>query len=378
MKLISPKTVLALTLFFALSACKKEKKQDAVSPEPTPNPTPAYDIPTSYNFSNANYTASVQRLAMLGELTTYIRSTHTTTSPTQPTISATKMQNMFVNAASQFTDVTLNTSGIQLKDQTSNTFSQITDLEAGFVEAEAASITSAANPTVSTASSGVKGKLVSPARAILVNANGFEYKEMCEKGIMGTLFYAKAMSIMNTIGSFDNSTVTNSMTAQEKAWDEAFGYFGVPTTFPTSTVGLKNWGSYCNSVDVAIGSNTTIMNAFLKGRAAISNKDNTGRDEAKAVVMNTWEKVAAAKCISYLKGAKTNLTDQATMFHNLSEGYGFVQGFRYNPAKTISDADIAILMGYFGTNLYNITVTNMDNAIAKLESVFSLNASLIP
>jgi hypothetical protein len=378
MKLVSPITILALTLVLGLSSCKKKNEEPAPEPIPAPAPTPSYTIPTSYNFSNTNFTTSTQRIAMLGELTGYIRSTHTTTAPTQPTISATKMQNLFINAASQFTDVTLSTSGIQLKDQTSNLFSLITELEASYVEAEAASITSAANPTVSTASSGTKGKLISPARAILVNANGFEYKEQTEKGIMGGLFYSQAMLILNNISTFDNITVTNNITAQEKAWDEAFGYFGVPVTFPTSTVGLKNWGSYCNSVNVAIGSNTTIMNAFLKGRASISNKDNTGRDEAKAVVMATWEKVAGAKCISYLKGAKNNLTDQATMFHNLSEGYGFVQSFRYNPSKTISDADITVLMGYFGSNLYNITVSNMDNAIAKLETVFTLNASLIP
>ncbi|MBL7900809.1 MAG: DUF4856 domain-containing protein [Bacteroidia bacterium] len=366
----------SIALLFSLSSCKKDTKEP--EPSPAPNPTPSYTVPTTYTFSNADFSSSSQRIAMLGEITTYLRSTHTTTAATQPTLSAQKLKNMYANAASAFNDAALNASGLQLKDKTGNAFSFITELEAAFDEAEPASLFSAANPTTTTASNGVKGKLVSPSRAILVNAQGFEYKELAEKGIMGAVFYFQAMSLLNNISGFDNSTAVNNITAQEKAWDEAFGYFGVPVSFPTSTVGLKNWGSYCNSVNSAIGSNTLIMNAFLKGRAAISNKDNTARDEAKAVVVATWEKVAAAKCISYLKGAKNNLSDAATLHHNLSEAYGFVTGFRYNAQKTISDADIMTLLNYLGTNLYQLNSANLDLAISKLETVFALNAALIP
>lgn len=377
MKKFTYLSVLAVTTLLTFSSCKKDTKEP--EPQPTPEPTPAYTIPTTYDFANASSTVtSTQRISMLGELTTYLRSTHTTTAATQPTISAQKLKDMYVNANSQFTTVGLSSSGIQLKDKTGNAFSFATTLEASFDGAEPASIISAANPTITTASSGVKGKLISPSRAILVDANGFEYKELAEKGIMGAVFYYQAISLLSTIGSLDNSTIINGSTAQEKAWDEAFGYFGVPAAFPTNTVGLKYWGSYCNSVNVAIGSNATIMNAFLKGRAAISNKDNTGRDAARDIVIATWEKVAAAKCISYLKGAKTNLSDQATLHHNLSEGFGFVTSFQYNPSKTISNADINLLLSYFGTNLYDLQTSNLDLAISKLETVFGLNAALIP
>jgi hypothetical protein len=379
MKKIKYLPLLALAALVSLSSCKKEKgPEPEPEPEPTPAPvTPSYTVPTSYNFTNTNFTSSTQRLSMLGEMVTYIRTTHTT-SVSQPTLSAQKLKDMYSNAGSPFADAALNSSGIQLKDKTSQTFTFATALESYFDDAQPASITAAANSSVTTASSGVSGKLVSPARAILVNGNGFEYKELTEKGLMGALLYSQAMTNLSTISSLDNSTITNSMTAQEKAWDEAFGYFGVPVTFPTTTVGIKYWGSYCNSVNVAIGSNTTIMNAFLKGRAAISAKDNTARDEAKAVIMATWEKVAAAKCISYLKGAKNNLSDPATLHHNLSEGYGFVLSFRYNSNKIISDADITTLLGYFGTNLFNLNTANLDLAISKLETVYGLNASLIP
>ncbi len=377
MKKIFYVPILALLLLSILTNCKKESTEPAVEETPT-STTPSYTIPTTYNFSNVNFAISAQRLSMLGELVTYLRSTHTTTAATQPTISAQKMKDMFSNLNSAFTEASLNTSGIQLKDKTSNAFNYQTELEANFDDAQLASIASAVSPTVTTASSGVRGKLISPARAILVDANGFEYKEFAEKGIMGAALYYQATTLLANIASYDNTAQVAGMTAQEKAWDEAFGYFGVPVSFPASTVGLKNWGNYCNSVNVAIGSNTMIMNAFLKGRAAISNKDNAARDEARNIVIATWEKVAAAKCISYLKGAKNNLSDAATLHHNLSEGWGFVAGFRYNPSKTISDGDIAILLDYFGTNLYNLQTSNLDLAINKLETVFSLNAAIIP
>jgi hypothetical protein len=175
----------------------------------------------------------------------------------------------------------------------------------------------------------------------------------------------------------------NGRTAQEQAWDEAFGYFGVPVDFPANTTGLKNWGSYCNAVSIALGGatsvNSTIMNAWLKGRAAISNKDNAGRDAARDVVVKTWEKVAAGRFITYVKGAKTNITAQATFNHNLSEAVGFIRAFKYNSAKTISDADIDSLLDFFKTggtiNLYTVTTTNLDNAINKMATLFELDAA---
>jgi hypothetical protein len=379
MKLLSKKSLLIglpISVMLLTTSCKK----DTVEPEEeTPAPSgPTYNIPTTYNFTSADFTSSTQRLSMLGEMITYIRSTHTTTQTTQPTILAQKLKDMYGNANNQFTLSTLNTSGIQLKDKTDNTFSFQTILEASFDDAEPASNTAATNPTVSSASNGVKGKLVTSTRAILVDANGLEYKELAEKGLMGSVLYYQAMTILKNIATYDNVTKVNGITAQEKAWDEAFGYFGVPVDFPTNITGLKYWGSYCNSVNVAIGSNSTIMDAFLKGRAAVSNGDAARRDSNRDLVMATWEKVVAAKCISYLKGAKNNLSDISTLHHNLSEGYGFIKAFKYNPSKTISDPDIALLEGYLGTNFYNLVPSNLDNAINKLAAVFNLNASLIP
>ncbi|MBK6985213.1 MAG: hypothetical protein IPH32_10870 [Bacteroidetes bacterium] len=47
---------------------------------------------------------------MLAEMTGYIRSTHTTTQTTQPTLNAQKLKDMYANAASQFTTTGLSAS----------------------------------------------------------------------------------------------------------------------------------------------------------------------------------------------------------------------------------------------------------------------------
>lgn len=377
MKLAHKTILFALpaSLLLMTTACKKDK---IAEPEETPAPAgPTYNIPSTYNFTSVDFTTSTQRIAMLGELAGYIRTTHTTTQTTQPTLNAQKLKDMYANAASQFTNSALNTSGIQLKDQTSNVYSLQTILETSYDDAATTSSFAAATPTIQSASSGVAGKLISPSRGILVDMNGLEYKELTEKGLMGAVLYYQATTILTNINTYDNITLVSGITAQEKAWDEAFGYFGVPFDFPTNLTGLKNWGSYCNSVNSAIGSNATIMNAWLKGRAAITNKDNTTRDAARTIVVNTWERFAAAKCIAYMKGAKTNFAQDADRHHNLSEGIGFINSFAYNPAKTITLSQIAQLQGYLGTNLYNVTTTDMDNVINTLATIFNLDPNTL-
>jgi hypothetical protein len=74
-----------------LFSCKKDKKEE---PETPPvNNTPAYTVPTTYNFSNTDLSSSSKRIAMLGELTTYIRITHTVTP--HDTLDPEKLKNMY-------------------------------------------------------------------------------------------------------------------------------------------------------------------------------------------------------------------------------------------------------------------------------------------
>ncbi|MFY9311144.1 MAG: hypothetical protein WAQ28_19020 [Bacteroidia bacterium] len=60
--------ILLSILVVTAASCKKEE-----TPEPTPAPTPSYTVPTTYNFTNVSYTGQTQRIAMMDEISTYMR-----------------------------------------------------------------------------------------------------------------------------------------------------------------------------------------------------------------------------------------------------------------------------------------------------------------
>src|ERR1700752_1263756 len=225
--------LLSIPVVLFMASCKKDKKDEVTPENPT---TPSYNVPTTYNFASVDFSSSTNRITMLGEITGYIRTTHTATVTTGATLNAQTLKDMYANANNTFTTSGLNSSGIQLKDKTGNAYSLQTSLETSFDNAATASVYAATTPTNTTASNGVAGKLISGTKAYLVDANGFEFKEVAEKGIMGGVFYYQGTTILANIASYDNTALVGGLTAQEKAWDEAFGYFGIPTAFPTSTV----------------------------------------------------------------------------------------------------------------------------------------------
>lgn len=363
----------------ALIGCKKKDKDPA---EEVPTPT-TYTVPSTYDFSNIDTVEAKQSIAMLGELTTYIKTTHSNAAA--PVLDAQKLKDMYSNIGGYFSTPALN-SGVSLRSNADLAFS--TFLDGNFESAAIASVNAGSNPTATTASNGVSGKMINGTRYILVDTAGIEYKEVAEKGIMNAVFYSQAANILNNIASYDNTIKTNGTTARERAWDKAFAYFGVPVNFPQVTTGTKNWGGYCNTVSNNLAGNSNndatslnakIMKAWITGRAAITNNDATTCNLSATAVLKNWEIVIAGRFITYTKGALANVAQPATYHHNLSEAVGFIQAFKYNSAKTISDTDIDILMNYFKTggsvNLYNVTTPNLNNAITKMAYLFNLDAT---
>ena len=132
--------------------------------------------------------------------------------------------------------------------------------------------------------------------------------------------------------SVDNTTVVpGSGTAMEHHWDEAFGLFGVPVNFPVSTVGLRYLGSYSNQVDAGLHCNTTLMNAFLKGRAAISAKDLASKQQQAALIIKTLDQLDAAAIVQEMKETDANIEagDAVAAYGTLSESLGFVRNLKY-------------------------------------------------
>lgn len=369
MKIKSYLPILSAALMITATGCKKDTKTPEPEPEPAPS-TPSYTVPAEYNFANVNYSGQTTRLDMVTEMKNYMN-----TANTQSTVlSAQKMKDMYANLNSAFTNSALNAPG---KDIKSKVFLTDQTLFETYMDNIAAASQSTVNGSNGTA--GVVTSSTDAQKKYLCDANGIEWTQVIEKGLMGSLMYYQttavyldASKIGNTV---DNTTVVAGQgTNMEHHWDESFGYFGVPVNFPATTTGVRFWGKYCNDRNTLLSTNATIMNAFLKGRAAISNKDYTTRDAQVVIIRNTWEKVIAATIISYVNSTKLKLTDDGIRNHNLSEIKGFLMSLKCNPTKKVTNTDIADIENLLGTNFYNITSGNLDQIKDKLSTIYELDS----
>lgn len=351
------KSVLFICSIVVLTACQKDEE----------NPTSNYEIPTTYTFENVNYSGQSQRLKMLDELILEIRKGNND----GVIVNANKLKEMYSNINNPFSDSTLNTSGKQIKDKTF--LSERAQFEQYFDSLERVSA------STTPGSNGIAGRISSTdgTSKYLFNEKGIEYKEVIEKGLYGAFLYYQITSVYLSSEKMnvDNEiVVTNQGTAMQHHWDEAFGYLSVPTDFPTNTSGIKFLSRYMNSRNAILDCNRILMNAFIKGRAAINNKDYTTRDAQIQIITSELEKMMAATAINYLNQAKTNFADDAKRNHTLSECRGFIYALKFNSRKKISDLEISELMNLLGTNNYEITLTTIETLKNRIAQIYSLES----
>ena len=353
---------LAVAACVVFSSCEDDKEDN-----------PSYNVPQTYNFENVSYAGQTQRMQMLDELADYIKTGNSGTR-----LEAQRMMDMYANTNNAFSDASLNAAtSKQLKNKTILTAQPVFE---GLFEEVAAASNSATNILGLPAEEGRAGRLTTAdgTKQYLVDENGLEYAQVIQKGLMGAVFFNQAVEgylSQEKIGAaVDNTNVTpGEGTKMEHHWDEAFGYFGAPVDFPTNTTGLKYWANYSNKVDAALGSNKAIMDAFLKGRAAISAKDMKGKDEAVATIRTEWERLVAASAIHELNAAKTNIADQAMKSHYLSEAIGFVMGLQYKTDSKLSKAKYEEVIEAIGPNLYDTTADDINAAISILSSAYDMD-----
>lgn len=337
----------ALLLFAASCSKSNDNKQ------------PTYSIPTTYNFSNANFADATTRVGMIVEIQTVEKVA------TTGTVNGALAKNMVSNTSAPFTTAAYNTSGLQIKDQSAALYQ--TDV-LRFIDT-----LTAVSQTGKTATRGVAGVGTSTASATTkyaLTANGMNYAQVFNKTTMGGLITYQIVTTMAAVnaGTIDNTTQVNGSTALEHAWDLAFGYWGVPIDFPTNKTGAKLWGSYSTQVDSGYHANKILMDAFLKGRAAISNKDNVTAKAQAAIILQTMERLTGAAALQEVKEVKESISDNIARNSRLSECYGFVYSLKYNPKKTISDQQIDAILALFPKNFYDLTLDQLNairDAVAK-------------
>jgi hypothetical protein len=372
------------------ASCKKDETTTPTTIEKIPYST----LSTTSNYletfkgtdgnSSVDFSGQKTRIAMLKELDAYAKKA------TSSEISVQKLKDMYENKNSAFSDAALNSATDKtLVSKTAQSFSAA-DAGAeqqrfyGFFE----SLVAASASRAEVAASGKAGMLDSK---YLVDAKGFEYGQFIQKGMMGALMLDQISNIY--LGSekqaADNNVVVSgkNYTALEHHWDEAYGYLTSNEVYPKkdpadNTKWLESFlGSYVRQVSTTVGGENpeNVYLAFLKGRAAIVNKDNTTRDAQIAYIRTSLEKAIAIIAVSYLNKTKTATTDGAKV-HALSEGVGFVYSLRYGHNAKINKAKSDELLGILmnkQNGFWSLTNADIDNVRDQVAAAFGINKEAV-
>ena len=339
---------------------------------------PSLQVPDTYEFtrngqSSVFYGGQTDRLNQTAEIKAYFQKGD----KKEITLSAEVLLAMYENAGGDGEGNFSFTSDRQLKNKTFP--ADVAFFEDLFADAQSASQAGL------DAADGTAGFITRKnGNTILVNANGHEYTQTFEKGIMGSVFLHQIFNVYMTdtrVGDDVENTEldgSNNYTPMEHHWDEAFGYWGVPVNFPQNTDNLRYFANYSNGRDPLIGSNDMLMDAFLTGRAAIVAKNYPVKNEQRDIIYKGFELVTAATAVHYLNTAKGLLGEgEASLgeaFHALSEGYMFIRALRISPKTRITDAALTdILETHVGENFWDLPETNLsglDTAIDLLVEAY--------
>jgi hypothetical protein len=129
-----------------------------------------------------------------------------------------------------------------------------------------------------------------------------------------------------------------------------------------------------NQRDLSIGCNKIIMDAFIKGRAAISNKDMATKKAQISIIRTEIERIFASSAIHYMNETAKNIADPAKRSHALSEGYGFINALKYNTNKKISQTELNEIYTILGDNFYQITADKLTQVKNKLSAIYGMDS----
>lgn len=344
-------------------------------------PTNTYNIPTTYAFKDkegnntVNYSGQKERLDMLTEIADYLKTANTKGT----VLDASQLKNMYAN--SNYTWIDANNLGMtgstkQLKDKTAGDDAAITSVFEAYMDSIAA--ISALNQDGSTGVAGVYPETGGKG-PYLMSATGIEYAQLIEKGLMGAVFYYNIVNVYLQPSKMDvdNSSAVDAdnskyYTTMEHHWDEAFGYFTSEIDFPTNGTD-RFWGKYAQGREDLLGSSTKIMDAFLKGRAAISNDDLTTRDAQITIIQNEMEKMIAGTAIHYINQSISNITNNTVRNHALSEAKAFIDGLKYGATNKISKAEIKGIIDTIGYDFNSVTIADLQSAKDQISSLLGLD-----
>ncbi|WP_306643926.1 DUF4856 domain-containing protein [Sanyastnella coralliicola] len=360
--------ILPVLLILLAVGCKEDKDELVINP---PADNTALCEEGDYCFerngnATVNYSGQIARLNQLEEMTTYMKTANTSGTAVDAAVLLDMFNNGDGNGSTHFSaDAAV--AGKQLENKCF--LGTLADYQGWMQDLATASTSTTAG---SNGTAGVVVSTTNPSKQYLLDENGVEHIQLIEKGLMGDVFYYQAMeTYINGVedGSFDNAGPVDEAagkyyTEAEHKFDEAFGYFGIPTDFPTDYTSGRFHGKYCNSRDGALGTNS-IFEDFIAARTAIT----AGTDVMPSTdeIRIKWHKVCAGTAIHYCIGAKEDIDDPALKCHQLSEAYAFIGNLLHNRTDlALTPTEVDEARALLGTNWYETTADDIDACIAYL------------
>ncbi len=373
----------------------------------------AIEEPSSYTFtrngeSTVSFGGQTTRIKMATEITAQLK---------EPTTSLAVLDAMFDHeaGAEDFSDADLNASSKNVRSKTaaSRDFFFVNVVEAAAVKEDfegwmASQVSDVFPKWTDDAVAGQAGVLQEAGGGSkrYVNAKGLELNQAFAKGLIGALMTDQALNNYlgtavldeaDNIGNNDAGIVAEgkNYTTMEHKWDEAYGYLygtSADPANPNATIGeddgfLNKYIGRVEGDDDFKGIAADIFNAFKLGRAAIVAKEYTERDAQAAIIRQKISEIIAIRAVYYLQQAKTGLeaatVDQAAVFHDLSEGFGFIYSLQFTRhpdeagpyfTRTQVQEMLNTLMG--GTNgLWDVTPTTLETLSAQIAAAFNFSVA---
>jgi hypothetical protein len=331
---------------------------------------PLYTVPTTYSFTDkagnntVDFSESTTLISQLREIVNYMQTSDSSI------LDAAQLKSMFTNENGNANGAYSFYSTKQLKE---NCFLVDQTLFESYFD----SIALVSLSYLDTAKYNVAGNLNLGSSIHLFSQNGIEYLELIKNGLLGAVFMNQALNhflneetVLNNSVSVDDSS-GQYYTLMEHYFDQAFGFFGVDNNFPISLT-EDFWGKYCNDLDVTLGSNKTMMDNFLKGRAAITYKIIEDRNVAIKEIKNMWEKIIAYKAMNSFQLAIDNYANEGNRLHYLSESYSFLLCLKYVPSNTrkISIAELNSQLQAFGINFWDISISSIQQMKSEIDLIY--------
>ncbi len=384
------KIILSLVTVIVLSSCKSNSDEPLVTQAPE-----TYSF-TRNNSSSVSYSGQTARLEMGAEFGNALKDNTNTEEI---------LDGMFTNTGDYFSTSNLNTSGKDIRSKTaasadyySSNTTVASAIKADFDSWIANQVNEVFPNWSVIASAGNAGQLQEAGGGSVryINAKGLEYNQAILKGLIGALaadqmlnnYLSTAVLDAGTNIADNNDEILvdgKNYTTMEHKWDEAFGYlYGTDNATAPELNKDSFLNKYLSRVEgdsdfTGIASN--IYDAFKLGRAAIVNKDYTIRDAQAEIIREKISQIIGVRAVYYLQQGKANLgTDNASAFHDLSEGFGFIYSLQFtrkpnntSPYFTKSEVDAFINTLMTGNGFWDVTAATLDQMSEDIAAKFDFS-----